>query len=374
MLSVGVAPEESGDAVDTVKSRAVRADVYGVSDGHGGYQVNDPSVGVPFLPRLPEPAPRQVAEAPMPAATGLGAGEGAVQAAMPAGGVATMERAMPVGPGELPSAPAAPPRPPRRTLVESLGDFVKALPIILFALLIGGGAIVAVDRALGPATLESERASRGDTTLPTFFAPLPVFGTATFHVVDTDGGDARVTMNSDASQLSYEFLPFSATLSGVAMLANPSAAFARRNSTDGWILTQSNAGAFYESVSFLVVGFHQIVPLPLREYTSVRSSQPTVLSGHQVVRYELRFDIAAMNKDQPAGYAAWLDMMGLSGDGDFTEVTLWVDAEGIIWKGEVGISETASLFWTLEYMGPEQFVVQFPTTYFNEQTGQQVNG
>ncbi|MEQ1699558.1 MAG: hypothetical protein ABMA25_05575 [Ilumatobacteraceae bacterium] len=305
---------------------------------------------------------------------GPGAGDVMGQATMQPGGVATMERNMPVGEGELPPAPAAPPRPPRRTLVELLGDFVKALPIILFAVVFGGGSMMGVDALLGPAKLGSVRASRGDTTLPRFSAPVPTFGTATFHVVGPDGYDARVTTNFNATQVWYEFLPFSNEAPGGALLANPAVLFARENSTSGWRLTQkSGAGELHDSVSFLVVGFDQIVPLPLREYTSVRSSQATVLSGHQVTRYELRFDIAGMNEDQPAEYATWLSRLGPVGDADFMDFTVWVDAQGIIWKGALGTSET-SLLWTLEYMGPEQFVVQFPTTYFNEQTGQQVNG
>lgn len=388
MLSVAAAAHRCGVAVDSVKSRAERADVNVVSDGFGGYQVSEPAAGVPFLPRLPEPPPRQVAEAPA-VATGPAmpvAGDVMGQAAMQAGGVATMERG-PAGAGELPPAPSGPTRPPRRTVSEALHDFVVALPVILLAVLVGGGSVVAVDRALGPATLGETSVAAGDNgavenggddgirELPRYSAPAPVYGTATFHFMEQGGSDGRVTFNADASQAWFEFFPFSAVRPGTSFLANSAATFTRNAST-GWTLIDANGVSQFERAiaPLRLLTFAGYVPDAIREYVTVQAHRTTTLSGRQLDEYTLTYDFVGMQAVDPILAILLKAKLAPLEGGELAQVVLSVDEQGLVWKAVTSDGLGRSLTWTLEYLGPEAFVVQFPTTYYNAMTGEQVNG
>jgi hypothetical protein len=362
-----------------------------VSDGFGGYQVSEPAAGVPFLPRLPEPAPRVAPAAPNPLLPGgptlPGAAAPSAQPAGAAAAVATMERRGPTGPpmpGELPEAPAAPERPPRRTPMEALGAFWRALPVIILAVVIGGGSIIAANNALGPATLGDTASASGSNdggpqgsgdALPLFSTPTPVFGTATYHTTVEGGVDARVTFNADGSQVWYEFFPWSTETPSSSILANSGATFVRRPDV-GWVLVDVTGSSQLASelLPLRMFTFEDYVPNAFRPYVQVEAQRSLVLSGRTVEEYTLNFDLTAMSAAHGGLTNDWQYRLGMSPGGTYARLIVSVDSTGLVWKVVSDNPAGGDVSWSLEYLGPEPFTVQFPTTYFNKVTGQQVNG
>lgn len=322
---------------------------------------------------------------------------GLAPTATPAGAVGTMERPAEASapdrasnrvtgnpnPNPNPNAPTEQPvdaRPPRRTPAEALRLFVHTLPVIVLAVIAVGGSVIAIDRSLGPATLGESRGGAGvsgvtgddgDDTLPRYSAPPPTYGTATFHLLEHDGVDGRFTFNADASQVWFEVFPFSADTPDSTILANSGALFSR-NPTDGWILVDGKNSSELAPVltPMRLMTFGRYVPDVLRPYVTVEAHASTVLSGRPVDEYALNYDIAAMRASEPAAAHG----LGFAGGGTFAHLVLTVDQQGVVWKAVLTDDVGDTVSWSLEYLGPEPFVVQFPTTYFNTTTGQQVTG
>ena len=390
MLSVAAVPEGFDDAVDTVKSRALRADEYGVSDGFGGYSSNEPGAGVPFLPKLAEPPPRPAPLIPNPAVAPGVPGVPGAPAGASAGAVATMERFAP-NPAEAPNGEMTPEpmvveRPPRRTPMEGLRLFVNVLPVLLLMVLVAGGAWVLVDSKLGPATLrESGSQAEGvsnsasdESRLPRFSSLPPSYGTATFHMVLPGSFDVRITMNRDGSDIWMEYLPFSEITPGAAVMTNAGARF-ERDSEQNWELVdvQGSAQLQRDFSPLRQLTFRDVVPDAIRPYTTVQSHEETFLSGRELDSYALTFDVAGMRSEIPDLATQWMDVMGVDDAGTATDtstLTVWVDNKGVIWKVSTPVPDGSIMSWTLEYLGPEEFTAQFPTTYYNAVNGEQVNG
>lgn len=391
MLSVGDRAEECDDAVGSVKFRAERADDDGVSDTSHGYQPSDVAAGLPFLPRLPEPAPRPApvsAEPAMMASYAPSMPAAAAPMGAEPGAVATMERraAEPPGPTASDSPPEmVPDRPPRRSPKESIRLFVNALPVILLAVLVVGSAFVFFDRMMDPATMNAagngapssgEGNNDGeDDTLPRYTALPPSFGTATYHLVIDDGVDARVTFNGDGSQVWFEFFPFSAVTPDSSLLANPGATFVR-DSVQGWVLADVQGSSQFSAdlTPLRMMTFGQFVPEELRSYVKVEAHRTLTLSGREVDEYSLQFDVAAMRAKNESLTQLWTSQLGMTPGASFALMTLSVDAQGVVWKVVSDDPAGPDAAWTLEFLGQEQFAVQFPTTYYNAVTGEQVTG
>lgn len=275
----------------------------------------------------------------------------------------------------IPAPPLATPLPPAPA-PKSKAKWRAFVPVVVVLALVGG--------------VFAMRALKDDPPkFPTFTEVRPTFGTIR---VRTDlqemlGNSFTMTTESDAAG---SVVHVSGVQSDITVNNGVGTTFELIVSADEywsyspddatWVkFAQPDANVYTEArypLATLMVSDY--VPDSLRPYVTLVKTTDETVSGQAVKVYDLRLDVAAYQKSGAADYQQWADNLGITTAEANTTLELAVDANGVVWRMRsfetlgTTASRTSTYEQLLEKLLPEQFVPEYPTSYYDEATGQQV--
>ena len=186
------------------------------------------------------------------------------------------------------------------------------------------------------------------------------------HVVGSTSGNPLDTDTSDAG--TFELIVSSTELWSYDPT---SSVWIRAATPDAGLHTDA-------SVAVRTLMFSEYVPDSLRKFVTVVKVSEDVVSGKSVKVYDMRVDAPGYQRSNAADYADWAARLGIEEAEENTTLELSVDENGVVWRmssydtlGTTG-SKLDSYTQVVEEISTSTYQPPFPTTYFDEATGQMV--
>lgn len=149
-----------------------------------------------------------------------------------------------------------------------------------------------------------------------------------------------------------------------------------------WMKAARPDADFYATASAPAVSlmFSDYIPESLRPYVSIEDVAEETVSGHKVKVYDLRLDLASYFNTGTDEYAPWAARMGIDKPAANSTMELAVDPDGVVWRmrsfSTMSLGQTQARDTDYEQVVtallPGEFRPEYPTTYFDEATNQQV--